>query len=91
MTLTDATGASDSRAKRYLVKDIFNIAIGEDELNSDCGSHGELQEQCEWLANAKDLEELKSLYKQAYATFEASPGALKQIIAAKNSRRKELE
>ena len=29
MTKTHATAAADSYAKRYLIKDIFNIAIGE--------------------------------------------------------------
>jgi len=90
MTATQATGVSDSYAKRYLVKDIFNIAIGELDTDGNCATNGELQEQIEWIASAKDLDELKKLYRAAYEMFEANPGALKAIIAAKNARKAEL-
>lgn len=89
MTATQATGASDSYAKRYLVKDIFNIAIGELDNDGADASNGELVEQLEWIANAKDLDELKKLYTNAYKMFE-SAGARKAIIAAKDARRQEL-
>jgi hypothetical protein len=36
MTKTHATAAADSYAKRYLVKDIFNIAIGEADTDGTC-------------------------------------------------------
>lgn len=88
MTKTHATGAAMSYGMRYLVKGIFNIAIGEED--TDGNTNGELQERLEWIASAKDLEELKKLYKDAYALFEAVPAALKAIIAAKNKRREEL-
>jgi hypothetical protein len=91
MTKTHAAGAAMSYGMRYLVKGIFNIAVGELDDDGNLGTNGELQEQIEWLASAKDLDELKRLYKAAYAQFEASPAALKQIIAAKNARRKEME
>jgi hypothetical protein len=91
MTLTQATGVSDSYAKRYLVKDIFNISIGELDTDGDSGSNGELQAHIDELANAIDLDALKSSYKSAYAKYEAHPAALKTIIAAKNARRKELD
>jgi len=89
MTATQATGASDSYAKRYLVKDIFNIAIGE--LDNDGETNGALMEQLDWIANAKDAAELKRLYANAYNMFESVPPALKAIIAANRKRREELQ
>src|SRR5207302_7818724 len=35
MTTTHGTAAADSYAKRYLLKDIFNIAIGEDDRDGN--------------------------------------------------------
>ena len=88
MSPIHADGAADSYAKRYLLKDIFNIAIGEDD--TDASSNGELTEAIEWIANASSPEELKRLYMNAYNQFEASPAALKVIIAAKNKRKQEF-
>lgn len=88
MTPIHADGAADSYAKRYLLKDIFNIAIGEDD--TDGASNGELDEALEWIANASDPDELKRMYMNAYNKFEASPNALKAIIAAKNKRKQEF-
>src|ERR1035437_5862401 len=90
MTRTHAEGAAMSYGMRYLVKGIFNIAIGEEDTDGNLESNGELAEQLEWVANAKDLDELKKLYKAAYTMFEATPAALKAIIAAKNKRREEI-
>jgi hypothetical protein len=88
MTLTHATGASDSYAKRYLVKDIFNIAIGDDD--ADGNINGELTEQIEWLQNARNQEELKKLFAGAYEKFETNPAALRALVAAKNEKKKEF-
>lgn len=90
MTATQATGASDSYAKRYLVKDIFNIAIGELDTDGEV-TNGELMEKLEWIANAKDPDELKKLYKDAYQQFEENPGAIKAIVAARKAKAKEFE
>lgn len=90
MTATQATGASDSYAKRYLVKDIWNIAIGELDTDGELESNGDLMEAIEWIENCKDADELRKFYKQGYEKFEANPAALKAIIAAKNEKRKEF-
>ena len=90
MTPIHADGAADSYAKRYLLKDIFNIAIGEEDTDG-VGTNGELAEKVEWISNAKDPEELMKLFKQAYAQFEAIPAALRVIVDAKNARRKEFQ
>lgn len=87
MTKTHATGAAMSYGMRYLLKSIFNVAVGEDD--NDGNSNGELLEAIEWLENAKDQEELTRLYRQAYAKFEAWPQAIKALVAAKHKKRKE--
>jgi hypothetical protein len=73
--------------RRCLVKSIFNLVTGDEDLMTN----GELQEHVEWIQNAKDREELMSLFKQAYSKFEAAPSALKVIIAAKNKRKEDFE
>lgn len=94
MTKTHATAAGDSYAKRYLVKDIFNVAIGEDDRdgNETSGEMSDLSEAIEWIANAKDMAELKKLYDQAKAAaLEAKDSnAIKAIVAAKDARKAEL-
>lgn len=91
MTKTHGTASADSYGKRYLVKDIFNIAIGQDDDDGNLGTNGELAEQLEWIANAKDKTELGKLFKQAWNKFEESnPMALKAIVAANKKRREEL-
>lgn len=87
MTKTHAAGAAMAYGMRYLLKGIFNIAVGEEDTDGNGASNGELDEQIEWIGSAKDPEELKKLYVNAYHMFEASPSALKAIIAAKNKRK----
>lgn len=89
MTKTHASGAAMSYGMRYLVKAIFNVAVGEEDTDGNL-TNGELSEQIEWIQNARNKEELLKLYKQAYEQFEASPAALKAIIAARKARAQEL-
>lgn len=88
MTKTHATGAAMAYGMRYLLKGIFNIAIGAEDNDGNL-TNGELAEQVEWLQNASTKEELTSLFRQAYQKFEASPAALKALVAAKNARKAE--
>ena len=90
MSKTHASGAAMSYGMRYLVKGIFNIAIGEEDQDGNLATNGELQEKLECIANAKDKTELMSMYRQTYEQFEANPNALKVIIEARKSRLKEL-
>ena len=62
-----------------------------DDDGSAAASNGEVSEHCDWIANSRNADELKSMYKQAYNKFEDSPAALRAIIAAKNKRSKELQ
>lgn len=89
MTKTHAAGAAMSYGMRYLVKGIFNIAIGEEDTDGNL-SNGELAEQIEWLQNASSAEELKKLFQVAYEKFETNPAALRALVAAKNEKRKEF-
>lgn len=60
-----------------------------DDDGNGAGTNGELKEQLEWIANASTPDELKKLYSGAYEKFEANPGALKAIIAARKARKAE--
>jgi hypothetical protein len=93
MTKTHATGAAMSYGKRYLLKDIFNIAIGEEDTDGNAISMGEVAEQCEWIENAKDMNELQKLYITAYkaAAEVKDKAAMHAYIAAKDKRKKELQ
>lgn len=90
MTKTHATGAAMQYGMRYLLKYIFNIAIGEEDTDGNLASNGELAEQLEFIQNACDPSELKKLYAAAYEQFEANPAALKVIIAARKARKEEM-
>jgi hypothetical protein len=64
MTKTHAAGAAMSYGMRYLLKMIFNIAVGEDD---DDGNGGWVAEKVEWIKNASTKDELAKLYKAAVA------------------------
>lgn len=89
MTRTHATGAAMSYGMRYLLKYIFNVAIGEDDRDGNA-TNGELQEKLEWIANASSKEELTRLYKEAYQQFEEIPSAIKAIVAARKAKAEEF-
>lgn len=67
MTKTHATGAAMSYGARYLLKYIFNIAVGEDDNdgNGSGMSNGWVAEKVEWFENAKDQAELRRLFQDA--------------------------
>jgi hypothetical protein len=93
MTKTHATGSAMSYGMRYLLKMIFNIAVGEDD-NDGNGADGalDISEELEFLANSKDLPELQRLYtlyyKRAFAAKDKQ--AMQAIMSAKNRRKAEL-
>lgn len=99
MTKTHATAAADSYAKRYLVKDIFNIAIGEDDDDGNCNRSNSaripadrVKEFCDKIAKAASIEVLKDAYFEAYREAHEwdDRAAMDAYIAAKDERRKEL-
>lgn len=89
MTKTHATGAATQYGMRYLVKGIFNIAIGSEDTDGNA-TNGELTERLEAIADAGDVDVLATIYKDAFKQFATNPEALKVIIAAKERRKKEL-
>ena len=94
MTATHATGASDSYAKRYLVKDIFNIAIGEEDRDGNpvqFVSEKWLQEQIAELGRCETNEGLTNAYTTAanVALNEAKDiKAFHALKAARDARKK---
>ena len=94
MTKTHATGAAMTYGMRYLLKFMFNVAIGAEDADGNDGlAEDRVREQCEWLANAGDLKELQGLFKNAYteASEANDKDAMFAFIKAKDARRKELQ
>jgi cation transport regulator ChaB len=96
MTAPEAQGASGSRAKRLLFKDIFNIAITKDE-DEDSPRSGLPDEQfipfMENIEEAATATELAKFYKVAFnAAYEINDWtSIEKFKAAKAKRVKELE
>lgn len=91
MTATQATGASDSYAKRYLVKDIFNIAIGDDDIDGNL-TDGRDQDFLTLIRESKTLQELEKNSKEAVAEAyrQKAPTAAKIFMEARQKRFMEL-
>lgn len=89
MTLTHATGSADAYGRRYLLKDIFNIAIGEDDNDGNGRPRMEdVEEKVEWIQNARNYDEMDRLFKPAYAkAFELKDqGAIERLQAARKAK-----
>jgi len=92
MTKTHATGAAMSYAMRYLLKFIFNIAIGEDDNDGNAMTGAEVDALQEWIDSVQSsatLEELKENFEAAYKA-NTNQTARDAIIHAKNTRKAEL-
>ena len=94
MTKTHATGAAVSYGMRYLVKMIFNVAVGETDDDGNCDGIGD-QEVISWVDNinaARDEEDLKKFFNAAYqeAVKAKDKEALQTFRDARDKRRKEL-
>jgi hypothetical protein len=99
MTKTHATAAADSYAKRYLVKDIFNIAIGEEDTDgNDSGSAFDgiplkrVEQLCAAISTARDMNELHTRYMAAgrEAQRTGDRRALRAFIQVKDARKAAL-
>lgn len=96
MTKTHAAGAAGSYGARYLLKGIFNVAIGEydNDGNGDGGlSDDDRVMHLKALDEAPDLETLKDFYKTAYRAADAAgdKGSLRLFEQHKDARKKALE
>lgn len=94
MTPIHAQGSSDSYAKRYLVADIFNLAI---DKNDDDGNGGAalmpgFDEFMENIVQSSSLDELKARYGEAFRAGEEFPDWISngKFTVAFKKRKKEL-
>lgn len=91
MTKTHAAGAAMSYGMRYLLKLIFNLAIGEEDDDGNL-SNGWLSERVEWIENCRNVDELKRIFTQAYEEAKAQNNARAMLVLtqAKDKRKAEL-
>lgn len=96
MTPIHADASADSYAKRYLLKNIFNIAIGEDDNDGNGSSEGLDDDRTNQLGNAiaqsKSLDELRRVYFAAYREADAARDrtAMQLFINTAKARKREL-
>jgi hypothetical protein len=95
MTRTHAQGSADSYAKRYLVKDIFNLAVVENDDDGNGGAPMEDTEFVSWRENiltAANEDDLRKYFNAAFqeATKAKDKLALQSFRDARDKRRKEL-
>jgi hypothetical protein len=105
MTPIHADASADSYAKRYHLKNIFNIAIGEDDNDGngdgraiasrmECKPIPEerVEKICNAIRKSLNLHELKTFYLKAGHEAKAANDrfALDKFIAAKDARKAEL-
>lgn len=74
MTKTHAVGSGKTYGKRYLLKDIFNIAVGEDDDDGNGAAEGAISETAQgWIDFAlsvrKSPDEFKAALRDARAAF----------------------
>lgn len=95
MTKTHATGAAMSYGARYLLKFIFNLSVGEDDVDGNEVSVPEdvVVQALDGIANCSSLQELLKVYKAAYkvASDNNDQATMKAYIAAKDKRKAELQ
>lgn len=93
MTKTHAAAAADSYAKRYLVKDIFNVAIGQDDDDGNLMPENQEKDFLLAIEESTNKEELEKAYKTAIAAGlkAQDQGAVKLFMEARKKRQMKLE
>lgn len=92
MTSTHGTGAAMSYAMRYLLRYIFNLAIGEDDTDGNAMTGADVDALDEWISTIEDsgsFEELQQKFTEAYRANH-NQTARDALIAAKDRRKKVL-
>jgi len=91
MTKTHATGAAMSYGQRYLLKYIFNIAIGEDD--TDGNTNGDLIEACKKIEEITSIEELQKFFLATVQPYKEAKNsaACNALIQAKDKRKAQLQ
>ena len=94
MTLTHATGAAASYGMRYLLKMIFNIAIGEEDTdgNMTAASLPRFDEYMAAIEMAPSVQALRECFKPAFkdAALSKNIRAQQSLTIAYEKRKKEL-
>jgi hypothetical protein len=97
MTKTHAAGAAMSYGMRYLLKMIFNVAVGETDDDGNGGKREEISTDefdrlCGLIEAADTVEDLKSRYQSAcrYAEKKGDEGAIREFEKRKNIRYREI-
>lgn len=89
MTQINAEASLDSYAKRYLLKDIFNIAIGKTDDDGKGGAAPAwLIDHLASIDGASDLDELKVIWQAAYkvAQHQGDRKAMGEIMFRRDAR-----
>ena len=89
MTKTHATGAAMSYGQRYLLKYIFNVAIGEDDTD---GNNGELIEAIKKIEAITSIDELQKFFLATVQPYKEAKNsaACNALIEAKDKRKTQL-
>lgn len=92
MTKTHATGAAMSYGMRYLLKYIFNVAIGQDDTDGNVGGLDDVSERIEFIQNCRNFDELKKVFKVHYTAAKQAQDnrSEKLIVAAYEAKKKEF-
>ena len=92
MTKTHAAGSAGSYAKRYLLKDIFNLAVGEDDDDGNGGGHmdeSQFKASCDAVLNASTMEALGKAYRDGLrVALEAGDKQAVTSLMDKRAKRK---
>lgn len=89
-TATDADAIAQSRAKRYILIDIFNIAVGIDKIEKEGIPDEVVGPWLEKLGNASDTNALNRISLEAIKAVRGDTNAVQQIGQAKNARIKQI-
>lgn len=91
-----AIGSTVTYLQRYTLLAATGLAATNDtdgKVNADILPKDKVREQVEWMGNARNIEELQRLFRDAYkeASDAGDKGAQDQYIKAKDARKKELQ
>jgi len=86
MTKTHATGAAASYGARYLLKLIFNVAVGESDDDGNGAADPQLANAIARIKAARDLTELQEVFAAEYkgAKDAGDTKAMQSLLAAKD-------
>lgn len=89
LSQTDAELAAQSKAKRRLLRNIFNIV---DDAEDEALSNGWLLERIEWIENTRSRDELTRIFNDAFkeAKTNKAANAMLSLVEARDKKAKEF-